>query len=568
MKDEKLLDELKSRLDIVDLISEYVELRRAGQNYKGLCPFHSEKTPSFMVSPEKQIFHCFGCGAGGDIIHFVMKYDNLSFQESLTLLAKKAGIKTAEYRLNAPNDGIKEKLLEIQRVASKVFGENLGRSKTAYEYLKGRGLTDETIRTFSLGYALRDWHHLSNYLKAKGYPGSLTVQSGLVSSGEKGVYDTFRDRIMFPITNVQADLIAFGGRVMDDGQPKYLNSQDSPLFRKGETLYGLSLAKDAIRKKGHAIITEGYFDVVMCHQYGFENAVAPLGTALTAGHLQKLKRFTRKVIVVFDGDDAGISAARRSIPLLLEQAFVARILLLPEKDDPDSFLRRKGKVAFSGLLGKASTEIDFILKTSRKEKAETIREAAEIVSSAGDMILKESLIRELAERSEIRETIIREELKRMGKRPMEGGRAKSSPPSTPALCYDEELLLLSAVLASPERLDDVLEIVPAGEFGNSSVRNIFEKLHAGRGKKGLRAVLSSLGEEEKALVAKLTFHPGLDREMLDKNIEDCIRRIHSRKICERHLRIHEQIKQAEVTGKHELLVSLLKERQKLMREAK
>ena len=568
MRDGRLLEELKARLDIVDVISEYIELRRAGQNYKGLCPFHSEKTPSFMVSPDKQIFHCFGCGAGGDIVHFVMKYENLSFHESLKLLAKKAGISLKEYKAVNSDDGPREKLIEIHKAASELFAENLGRSKKAAEYLRGRGLAGETIRAFSLGYALKDWHNLSNYLKARGFPSSLIVQSGVVSPGEKGIYDTFRDRIMFPICDIQGDVIAFGGRVMDDTQPKYLNSPDSPLFKKGETLYGLNYAKDGIRKKGYAVIAEGYFDVVLCHQNGFGNSVAPLGTALTSGHLQKLKRFTKKVVVVFDGDEAGKAAAKRSVPLLLEHMFAAKILLLPDNDDPDSFLRKKGDAAFAALIAKARTPIDFILSASGKERAETVHEAIEILSSAGDMIMKEELIRELSEKSGMRETVIREEMKRSDKRQRERLKAKAPSSPAPAFCYDEELLLLSALLAFPDRLGGVLQRVPAGEFRNPSVRNILEKLSAAGDNKNIKAVLSSLAGEEEGLATRLTFQPGFDPEDLDKNIEDCVRKITSRKNRERRELIHERIKLAEDSGQDESLVSLLLERQKLVREAK
>ncbi len=568
MRDGGLLEELKARLDIVDSISDYVELRRAGQNYKGLCPFHSEKTPSFMVSPDKQIFHCFGCGAGGDIVHFVMKYENLSFQESLKLLAKKAGISLREYRTGNGEDGPREKLLGIHKAAAELFARNLGKSGRAAEYLRERGLAEETIRTFSLGYALKDWHNLSNFLKSKGFPSQLIVQAGVVSSGEKGIYDTFRDRIMFPICDIQGDVIAFGGRVMDDSQPKYLNSPDSPLFKKGETLYGLNYAKEGIRKKGYAVIAEGYFDVVLCHQSGFRNSVAPLGTALTAGHLEKLKRFTKKIVVVFDGDEAGRAAAKRSIPMLLEYMFAAKILLLPDNEDPDSFLRKRGDAAFAALIAKAKGPVDFILGDSGKGRAETVRDAIEILSSAGDMIMKEELIRELSEKSGMRETVIREEIKRADRQRRERLKTKAASPASPSFRYDEELLLLSALLHSPDQLDGVLRIVPVGEFRNPSVSNILGKLSSAGDEKGVKAVLSSLAGEEEELVTRLTFQPGFDPEDLHKNIEDCVRKIRSRKNLERRELIHERIKLAEGKGHDESLVALLRERQKLVREAK
>jgi len=567
MKDDKLLEELKAKLDIVDVISDYVELKRAGQNYKGLCPFHAEKTPSFMVNPDKQRFHCFGCGAGGDIISFVVKYENLSFQDSLKLLAKKAGLDLKEYRFSSNNEGLREKLIEIHREASKVFTENLKRSKGAYSYLKGRGLTEETIRLFSLGYATKDWHHLSHHLNEKGFARAVILQSGIVSSGEKGLYDTFRDRIVFPICDVQGDIIAFGGRVMDDSQPKYLNSPDTPLFKKGETLYGLNRAKEGIRKKGYAIVVEGYLDVMMSHQYGFDTTVAPLGTALTPGHLRRLKRFTKKTVLVFDGDEAGKAAAKRSIPILLEEGFASKILLLSEKDDPDSFLRKKGNVPYDKLLGEAKSVVDFILSISKKDKTETVHEALEIILSASDAIMKEELIGELAQRTDKSEIVIREEMKKRGKRP--GGRAKiPCSPRQAGICYDEELLLLSAVIAFPEKLACILQRLNAEQFRNPAVKGVFERLGKNEGESGLDAMISSLGDEEKSLVAMLTFDPGFDHETVDKNVEDCIRIISERGSDERQKQVHERIKQAEEKGDQELLYSLLQERQRLMKEAR
>lgn len=549
----------------MDVISDHIELKRAGQNYKGLCPFHSEKTPSFMVSPDKQIFHCFGCGIGGNLVNFVMKYENLSFPETLRLLAKKAGISLKEYRSPGANEGLREKLLEIHEAAARLFVEDLRKSKTASAYLRERGLTEETIRMFSLGYALKEWHHLSNYLKEKGFPGSAVIQSGVVSKGEKGIYDTFRNRIMFPISDAQGGIIAFGGRVMDESQPKYLNSPETPLFKKGETLYGLNLAREGIRKKGYSVIGEGYFDVIICHQYGFNNAIAPLGTALTAGHLQRLKRFSKKAVLVFDGDEAGKSAARRSLPILFDQGFSSKILLLPPNDDPDSFLREKGGTKFAGLIAEAKSPIDFIVNTAKGDRTETVHEALETISTAADVIMKEELIRELSEKTGVRETVLREELKRMGKRPGE----KTKIPCFPhrrGLCYDEELLLLSAVIAFPEKLAHILQLLNVEQFRNLTVRGIFEKLSMEGN--SFDALISSLGDEEKSLVARLTFDPGFDHETVDKNIEDCIRIISERGFDERQRQIHERIRQAEKNGDQELLYSLLQERQRLIKEAR
>lgn len=563
MKDERLLEELKARLDVVEVISDYIELKRSGQNYKGLCPFHSEKTPSFMVNPGKQRFHCFGCGAGGDIIHFVMKYENLSFQETLKLLGKKAGIDLREFKVRGGDEGLRERLLEIVKEASKIFAANLRKSKTALMYLKGRGLTEETIQAFSLGYAVKEWHSLTNSLVHKGFSRSLILQSGIASSGDKGSYDTFRDRILFPICDVQGDIIAFGGRVMDDSQPKYLNSPDSLLFKKGETLYALNYAKDSIRKKGYAIVVEGYLDVMMSHQCGFDNTVAPLGTALTPGHLQKLKRFAKKAVLVFDSDEAGKSAAKRSLPLLLEQGFGARILLLPEKDDPDSFLKKHGSGPYEKLLSDARSVVDFILEISKKDRTETVHEAISIISAAADTIMKEGLIGELARKTDTRETVIREEMRSLSNTLREKKSTHPSSHSSPesGFCRDEERLLLSAVIAFPEKLDSVLGSLSFEDFSDPAIRHLFEKLSAGNARKGFDAMLSFLGEEEKALVAGLTVNPGFDLENVDKNIEDCIRKKVMR-------RFEEMSKQAHVKGDREALNALLLEKRRLIKEVR
>jgi DNA primase len=521
-----------------------------------------------MVSPDKQIFRCFGCGVAGDLVNFVMKYENLSFPETLRLLAKKAGISLKEYRPpGGGNEGLREKLLEIHEAASRLFSENLRKSRTASAYLRERGLKEETIRVFSLGYALKEWHHLSHYLKEKGFPKPAVLQSGAVSSGEKGIYDTFRDRIMFPIFDLQGGIIAFGGRVMDDSQPKYLNSPDTPLFKKGETLYGLNFAREGIRKKGYAVIGEGYFDVIICHQHGFNNAIAPLGTALTSGHLQRLRRFTKKAVLVFDGDEAGKSAAKRSLPVLFEQGFSARILLLPPNDDPDSFLRKKGSAQFAELMEKAKSPMDFVVITAKGDRTETVHEALGIISVAADIIMKEELIRELSEKTGVGEAVLREEIKRMGKRPRERTKFPCSPHQR-GLCYDEELLLLSAVIAFPEKLAHILQTLNVEQFRNPTVRGVFEKLGKNEEGNSLDATISSLGDEEKALVAKLTFDPGFDHETVDKNVEDCIRIMSEREFDERRRQVHEGIKQAEKKGDQELLYSLLQERQRLIKEAR
>jgi len=555
MKSDRLLEDIKARLDIIELVSDYLELRKSGQNYKANCPFHSEKTPSFMVSPSKQIFHCFGCGAGGDIVGFVMKYENMNFSEAVKMLAKKAGIKLSEYRFEADTSEKKDKLYAIQKEALNVFVENLKKSKTGSSYLAKRGIAEEMIAAFSLGYADKEWKTIYEHLKAKGFDDPLITQSGLVFSGEKGLHDMFRNRLIFPIFNVQGDAIAFGGRAIDDSMPKYLNSPETLLFKKGETLYAMNLAKDEIRKKDYVMVAEGYLDVIMCHQYGFKNVVAPLGTALTPGHLQKLGRFTKKVLLVFDSDAAGIAAAKRSIALLFEHGFKSKVLLLPEGDDPDSFLRKNSSQAFQSRLSKAKSMVDFILGL-KGERTDNIRTAVGIISNTKDLILKEELFKELSEKSGVRESVLRGESRSYEQTHRILGGVVASKATT--LLYNEDILLLSAIVSFPDRAPYIFENLNMESVRNPLVKNIFQKIRPSADKFTMNAMLGILEEEEKALVTRLSLNPGLDLEHVDKNIRDCLRKI-------AHCEIEEKIKEAKSTGDLRRLSNLLAEKQKITR---
>jgi len=555
MNSDRLLEDIKSRLDIIEVLSDYIELKKSGQNYKATCPFHSEKTPSLMVSPAKQIFHCFGCGAGGDIFGFVMKYENLTFQESIKTLAKKAGIKLSGYRFESGSTEKKEKLYAVQKEALGIFTENLKKSKTALSYLDKRGISEEMRQVFSLGYAVKEWKVLYNHLKAKGFEDSIITQSGLVFSGEKGLHDIFRNRIIFPIFNIHGDAVAFGGRAIDDSMPKYLNSPETILFKKGETLYGLNIAKDEIRKKDYAMVAEGYLDVIMCHQHGFKNIVAPLGTALTTGHLQKLGRFTKKILLVFDSDAAGIAAAKRSVALLYEHGFKSKILLLPEGEDPDSFLRKNNRNVFQSKLSKSKSVVDFILGL-KGDKTENIRTAIVIIDNASDSIAREELLKELSEKSGIRESIIRGEVKKYGQR--QGPGTMAAAPNTAGLLHNEDILLLSAIVAFPEKASYIFENLNIDHMRTPAAKEIFKKIMplAYNNKLNMNAMLNILSDEERVLITRLSLNPGFDVEHIDKNIRDCLKK-------NAYYEIEEKIKKAKDAGDLRLLNSLLIQKQEI-----
>ena len=363
---QSFIQDLLNRLDIVDVVGRYIPLKKAGANYVACCPFHSEKTPSFSVSPAKQFYHCFGCGAHGSAIGFVMEHQGLGFVEAVEELARSAGLSVPKEEAGSHErrmEGDFDALSDTLQRAARFYREELKRSETAIAYLKKRGLSGEIAARFGIGYAPGGWQNLASAFPD--YQDKSLVQTGLVIEGEGKRYDRFRDRIMFPILNQRGAVIGFGGRVLGAGEPKYLNSPETPLFEKGRELYGLFQARQAIRAAGKVIVVEGYMDVVALAQHGVEYAVATLGTATTPVHVQKLLRQSDNVVFCFDGDAAGRKAAWRalenSLALVGDEKSV-RFLFLPQGEDPDSFVRKEGKAAFEALLDGALPLSEFLLR--------------------------------------------------------------------------------------------------------------------------------------------------------------------------------------------------------------
>ncbi|OGW47129.1 MAG: DNA primase [Nitrospirae bacterium RBG_13_41_22] len=532
MKSDRLLEEIKYKIDIVEFLSDYVQLKKSGQNYKGLCPFHSEKTPSFMVSQAKQIFHCFGCGVGGDVISFLMKHENLSFGEAIRYIAKKAGIKITDFKFDKDDFHEKrENIIQINNEAMKFFIKNLSSSEAAKVYLKNRDINEESIDKFCIGYATDERDALLKYMKKVGYADSLIKDAGLVVSAERGYRDMFRERIIFPIFNLQNDVIAFGGRVMDNSMPKYLNSPETGVFKKGETLFAINLSKEDIRKKAYAIIVEGYLDAIMCHQYGFNNTVAPLGTALTLRHLHRLRLLTNKIVLVFDSDEAGISAARRSLSILCESDFRARVLLLPEGEDPDSFLRKNGSQPFKKMLSHTISMIEFLLNKSKEDRIDNARETLGMIATMKDLIIADEMLRELADRSRINESVLRSELKKT--RGKAGLYNVERMKQVETALNREENLLLSAIIAFPEKVNDVLSKLTIEELKDETIKSIFKKIKIHSGHFSVNSFIGTADEEERALITKLSLEPGFDLELVDKNIDDCLQTLAQKKFEER-----------------------------------
>ncbi len=368
---EELIEEVRSKNDIVDVIGGYVRLHKKGNTYFGLCPFHSEKTGSFSVSPHKQMFYCFGCGVGGNVLTFISKYENFTFPEAMQMLADRVGIELPKYEMTDAQRSEADKrsrILEINKEAAKYFYTLLRnpRGKRAYEYFKNRELSDETMQKFGLGYSDQYSDDLYRYLRSKGYEDDILKETGLITYDEvRGGHDKFWNRAMFPIMDVHSHVIGFGGRVMGDGEPKYLNSPETKVFDKSRNLYGLNIARST--RKEQMLLCEGYMDVIALHQAGFDNAVASLGTALTSGHANLLKRYTKEVYLTFDSDGAGVKAALRAIPILKEVGIITKIINMQPYKDPDEFIKNLGPEEYQKRIDNAENSFLFEVRIAQEK---------------------------------------------------------------------------------------------------------------------------------------------------------------------------------------------------------
>lgn len=400
------LDEIRERCELVEIISAYVALRKRGKSLVGLCPFHNEKTPSFHVSPDRQIWKCYGCGEGGDVFSFVRKIDNLTFPEAVEHLARKAGVVIERSEKTEREFSEKDNILRANNIACSFFRSMLEKSPEACDYLAKRGIVASTIEKYRIGYAPDGWDALTNHLITQRVNQADAVKAGLIAARENshGFYDRFRDRIIFPIIDTSERVIAFGGRVFREGEPKYLNSPETPVFSKTKTLYGLNTARRAVSQLDRVLVVEGYMDVISVQEAGFENAVATLGTALTEEHVNIIARFTKNVVLAFDADSAGMAAAQKSAPIFERSGFNIRILSMPKGEDPDSLLRNGDTSQFAALLEKTLPLSDFRIKIilskhdmkSDEGKSAALKEIIGILAEIESIVERERLIRLLA----------------------------------------------------------------------------------------------------------------------------------------------------------------------------
>jgi len=471
--------------DIVRLVSDYVPLKPGGSRLKGLCPFHQEKTPSFSVDPQMQLFYCFGCQAGGDAFKFVMLYEKIDFPESVEFLAKRWGVPLPKTSAR-PEDDARARLLLMNEAATGFFRDQWSdpsRGKLARDYIANRGVSDAVALRFGLGYAPDSWEALLNLLGARGFKAPELQAAGLAIPRKdgSGQYDRFRHRVIFPIRDVSGRVIAFGGRALGDSEPKYLNSPETPAYVKGEHLYGLDVARDAIRREGFAILVEGYLDLIALHQAGFENAVASLGTALTPSQVKLLARYSERVVVSYDGDTAGINAAAKSLDLFLERGFDVRVAEIPQGKDPDDFVKEQGVAAYDAIVRQAPSYLDFLVNRELRgrdislpeEKVAAINAILPKLARLESVVLRAAWAGRLADALRIDDDLVMQELRNALRAAKPGIRHRAGV-DEPA--KDVEAWLVRLVLGSDEARRRAREVLEPTDLAETRVGTIIKTI--------------------------------------------------------------------------------------------
>ncbi len=578
---EEVIEEVKAANSVYEVISEYVNLQKTGVNYRGLCPFHGEKTPSFFVNPERQIFHCFGCGAGGSVFTFIMQYENIAFPEAVRRLAQRKGIPLPSVeRKDDREEGLRKAILEANTRAHAYFQQQIAShsGEAARAYLAGRGIGEEGIKRFHLGWSLKDWEALRAALRKQGVGDEVMAKAGLIVPRPtgNGYYDRFRERVIFPVANAQGEVVAFGGRVIGkEGEPKYLNSPETPVYQKGKLLFGLDLAKARIREAGYALLVEGNLDLVTAHLAGVDNTVATMGTALTRDHLRLLKRFTHKVVLVYDGDAAGIEAAKRSLDLFLEEDLTVNSVTLPGGQDPDGFIRSQGVDAFRALLKDSVPLVDFFLeKTATKwrgegidGKARAVEEMLPVLVRMSNHVKRSEYVRRAAQLLDVREEAIQAELwphlAGTKVRPTGGSPVRQ----VTRRRYAEEEELVRAMLLSRPLAVKIMEDVPLVHYQDERCRTVASAIYQDleRGTADERPGVPSLEDPEAAaLAARLVAEEELVGD-LERTALDSLTRLRRSRLTRELEEIQDKIRRAEASGERAVIDELLRIKQSIAR---
>ncbi len=524
---------ISEKADIVEIVSRYVNLKKSGKNYRGLCPFHSEKTPSFFVNPEKQIFHCFGCGIGGDVFKFLMKIENITFPEAVEKVGKEVGIEINFQKKKVSNNE-KDEIIKANEFATKKYLELIfsSQGKIAFEYLYNRNFDENSIKNFSLGYAPYEKNFLVKKVEAEGLNKEIFIKAGLIS--EDGEKDVFRNRIMFPIMNWNGDIIGFGGRVIEDNiMPKYLNTKENLIFNKSRSLYGLYWAKDSIKEKNYAIIVEGYFDVLKLYINNIKNVVAPMGTALTEGHLNILRRYTDRILLVFDSDSAGINASIRNLENILKNNFEVKLCPLPTGFDPDKFIDEFGKEPFLKMLNNSQNFIDFMINVESKSfdiesprgKSLFVKEISKLVSLIPDEIERNEYIKYLSEKTNVEKEIVKKYIDETMDLEEKEVRNKLEKKDTKT---NAEIYLLKILLNNQEYIEEVIKNKEKLTERIRKVVDVIEKLLRKNIKISISNLISSIDDEQLTnLISNLSIEENIpiSNEKKRRVFEDCMRRV-------------------------------------------
>ena len=598
---QEKIDEVRRRASIIEVVSDFVSLKKAGKNHLGLCPFHSERTASFTVNEEKGIFHCFGCGAGGNVFNFLMRASQMSFPEAVRAMAKRYGIALPTRELSEEEKrrrSLRAKLYEVNEAAADYYHRILTSAKEGEEgrqYLAQRGISEETIREHRLGFAPAGWDSLVLFLQKKGIPLNLAETVGLilprkegtVPSGRPGYFDRFRRRVIFPIVSEGGRFLGFGGRIIEEGKgegdpppPKYMNSPESPIYSKGHTLYGLNAAKGFIREKGNALIVEGYMDLLSLHQAGFRNGVASLGTALTSFQLQLLGRYAREAFLVFDADESGEKATQRSLDLFLQEGISAKVVTLPAGYDPDSLIRKEKTARFEQVLAEALPLVEYLFQQAIRRhgadsvegKVRVVREMIPALGRLPDPLERNLYIERIALRLGLKESQVRDQFR--GRESVEAQAEK--PPSPAHRGPAQERVLLQLMLLNPAVISRVQEAMGKEGFSDLRHQKLARKLlelGGGREEIDIQEFLSGTEEEDlRDLVSELL----LEEERLldpDRMLEDCLRSVKLSRIRQEIRRVDEEIRERSRERKDEPwgvpgLKELLMRKQRLLLEQK
>ena len=574
------IEEIKSRANIVDLVSEYVTLKKAGRNYVGLCPFHKEKTPSFTVTPDKQMFYCFGCGEGGNIFAFLMKINQMAYPEAIRHLARKTGVaipERASSQAEKDQDSLREQLIRVNRIAAVYYSNNLFSpgGKEGRAYLKKREIREDVAREFRLGFAPDGWRHLKDFLEKQTVSLQIAEQAGLLISGkEASPYDRFRNRLMFPIEDAGGRVVAFGGRNIGAGEPKYLNSPESAVYVKGRNLYGLNRAREEIRRQGYAILVEGYFDLMQLWNAGITHVVATLGTALTREQIDLLGRYTSQVAVLFDPDEAGKKALERSIELFLAGSLHVRAVNLPGGHDPDDYIRVHGKDRLLDLIERAPSMVDYYIEnvmgargTFEKDR-EALRSSLSLIRHIDNAAERNLFIKRVSEKLGIDQNVLKSEISRtLPDAPMDAAGQKRPTGSVDLL----ELNVLHLWMANPGKMSRIAQTDILNYFMNPELKALGEKLGseaAGAERFDAVAFVGNLpaGPVREKLLRKVMENGFQDENILERLFSDAVSQLRRKWYREVHRKLKARMIKAQEAGDEDLCRELLSEKERLLSE--